>query len=260
MHTPTADQPARDRAQLAAAYDREWTTAATGQPYHAFWRWRPSARDTAEALLGPVAGRRVLELAAGAGVTTLRLARRGAAVIAVDLSRGGLRIVATRAAQLGQTAQITLLCADVQTLPLADHSVDLVTGENFLMYVESGALGAEAWRVLRPGGRAVFLEPTAHHPLIRLYRRFGSPYRGTAPHYFALTDLPRLAAPFASCTHQEFYLLAVLALPLSGRPFAFALAYRLLNALDQALFRLVPASRRLAWLTVIALETAPPTG
>ena len=78
----------RDQAALAAAYDREWSAAQTGQPYHTFWRFRPSARDAIERALGPLNGQQILELGAGDGFTTLRLARRGARVIALELSHG----------------------------------------------------------------------------------------------------------------------------------------------------------------------------
>jgi hypothetical protein len=99
----------------------------------------------------------------------------------------------------------------------------------------------------------VLLEPTAHHPLVKLYRRVGSPYRATAPRYFALTDIARLAEPFAAVRHREFYLTSVLALPLVRWPRVFGLAFRASDALDRLLWRLVPPLRRFGWLTVIEL-------
>jgi SAM-dependent methyltransferase len=241
-------------AALAAHYDREWSGPSPGQPYRAFWRIRPSARDAVDAQLGSLRGRRVLELATGSGDATLRLAGRGATVIAVELSAGGLRALESRAVAVGLAPKLVPVNADAERLPIAPASVDLVYGENFLMHVDPAAIGREVARVLKPGGRAAFLEPTAHHPLIRLYRRFRSPYRATVPRYFALGDLPRLAAPFATATHQEYYLLSVLALPLAARPLLFALVCRLLGALDQRLLRLCPPLRHFCWLTVITLE------
>jgi SAM-dependent methyltransferase len=242
-------------AAIAAHYDREWAGPSPGQPYRAFWRLRPSARDAVDAHLGPLRGRRVLELAIGSGAATLRLAGRGATVIAVELSAGGLRALESRAAEVGLAPKLAPVNADAERLPIAPASVDLVYGENFLMYVDPAAIGREAARVLKPGGRAIFLEPTAHHLLVRLYRRLGSPYRDTSPRYFALDDLPRLGAPFATLTHQEHYLLSVLALPLAAHPLLFALAFRPLDLLDRCLYRLFPALRHFCWLTVIALES-----
>jgi len=244
----------RNQAALAAAYDREWSAAQTGQPYHTFWRFHPSARDAVERALGPLRGQQILELGAGDGFTTLRLARRGARVIALELSHGGLRTIGARAASAGFAATVAPLRADAQQLPLATATVDLVYGENFLMYVDPATIGREAARVLKPGGRAIFLEPTAHHPFIRLYRRFGSPYRGTAPRYFTIADIARLGASFGTVTHEEHYLFSVLALPFAGYPFLFALAFRSLDRLDRLITRVIPALRRFGWLTVVTLD------
>lgn len=248
------DGARRDHAALATAYDREWRGTRHGQPYTHFWRCTPSARDYAEALLGPVAGRQLLELAAGAGATTLRLAEHGAWIVATELSLAGLQALGERAKQAGLAGRIARVRCDARRLPFADASFDLVTGENFLMYVDPARLGRECRRVLRPGGRAVLLEPTAHHPLVRLYRLLASPYRRTGPRYFTLGDLPDLAAPFATTTHREFYLLSVLALPLARWPRLFTDAVRLLDALDRVLIRRWPGLARLGWLTVIGLE------
>lgn len=183
----------------------------------------------------------------------MRLAGQDTTIVAAELSRGGLRTLLRRCIAANVPGKIAPLQADVQRLPLADRSVDLVYGENFLMYVDPALVGRECARVLRPGGRAILLEPTAHHPLVKLYRRLGSPYRATAPRYFALADIARLATPFASVRHQEFYLTSILALPLVRWPRAFGLAFRLLDGIDRLLWRIVPPSRRLAWLTVIEM-------
>ncbi|MFN8538047.1 MAG: class I SAM-dependent methyltransferase [Thermomicrobiales bacterium] len=183
--------------------------------------------------------------------------RKGATVIAAELSRGGLRTLVRRCgAAAGVPGTVAPLQADVQHLPLADRSVDLVYGENFLMYVDPALVGRECARVLRPGGRVVLLEPTAHHPLVKLYRRVGSPYRATAPRYFALADIARLAAPFASVRHREFYLFSVLTLPLVRWPRLFELGFRVLNGLDRLLSIAIPPLRRFGWLTVIELVAA----
>jgi ubiquinone/menaquinone biosynthesis C-methylase UbiE len=57
---------------------------------------------------------------------------------------------------------ISWLQANAAQLPLTDASVDACTGHSFLYLVDDRkAVLSEAWRVLRPGGRLVLMEPSA---------------------------------------------------------------------------------------------------
>ena len=86
----------------------------------------------------------------------VRAAHPRTRLIGVDLVAPGLRKAH------GLLPEAWLLRADVCALPLADESVDAVVSANLLEHVpdDSGAL-RELRRVLRPGGRAVVVVPTA---------------------------------------------------------------------------------------------------
>lgn len=240
------------RSGLAARYDRDWVGAPVVQPYTKFWRFPQSAADAARDALGSLQDRSVLELASGAGTTALALAAGGARVVAAELSLGGLRALA-RAAANHQRPPRGVQC-DVALLPFAARSFDLVTGENFLMHVDAAAVLAECHRVLRPGGRVVLLEPTAHHPLVRLYRRYASPYRQTAPRYLSLDTLDRAVSGFTVARVDQFYFLAVLALFVARQPSLFRAVFRALDRVDRWLVRVWPRAGRYAWLAVIVLD------
>lgn len=99
-------------------------------------------------------GADVLEVAPGPGYLALELARRGAHVTGVDISRTMVEIATRHAAESG--VQVDFQRGDVTSLPFADGSFDLVVCQaafkNFLHPVQ--ALN-EMHRVLRPGGLAV---------------------------------------------------------------------------------------------------------
>lgn len=240
------------RSDLAARYDRDWLGTPIVQPYTKFWRFPHSAADMARAAMGPLRDQRVLELAAGAGTNALALADCGAHVVATELSRGGLRALARLAANHPLPPR-GVQC-DATRLPFAARSFDLVTGENFLMHVDPAAVLAECHRVLRPGGRVVFLEPTAHHPLVRLYRRVASPYRQTRPRYLSLDSLTGAASEFRLARVDPRYFLAVLSLFVTWQPALFSWVFRVLDYADRWLFRAWPRVRRYAWLAVIVLH------
>lgn len=110
-------------------------------------------------------GMTVLEVGAGAAQCSRWLARhRGARVVATDLSRGMLRRAAAIDLAAPDHPVLPLLQVDGTVLPFADGSLDRVfTAYGVVPFVaDSGAVLAEAARVLRPGGRFVF---STSHPI-----------------------------------------------------------------------------------------------
>jgi ubiquinone/menaquinone biosynthesis C-methylase UbiE len=103
----------------------------------------------------PLRGK-VLEVGVGTGVN-LPLYRPGACVTGCDANRETLAWAARRCAR----ASTALTQADVQRLPFADGSFDVVAASLVFCSVADPARGlAEVRRVLRPGGRLVLLEHT----------------------------------------------------------------------------------------------------
>jgi SAM-dependent methyltransferase len=109
--------------------------------------------------LGDVEGLDGLELGCGAGQFGIRAAKRGASVVGLDFSANQLAQAPANMASAGVT--FPLVRGDAEELPFADASFDLV-------FCDHGAVGftdptwtvPEVARVLRPGGRFVFLGTT----------------------------------------------------------------------------------------------------
>lgn len=109
---------------------------------------RAEAAAAAVAELVPRPGR-LVDVAGGTGIVSLRLEARGHQVVVVDRILAMLRHAQPR---LPGAA----LCTDAAHLGLADASVDTVTMIWLLHLVpDAEPLVAEAARVLRPGGRLV---------------------------------------------------------------------------------------------------------
>ncbi len=164
-----ARRPVDQRESTAAQrgwWDREATDylAAHGDFLGAAdFVWGPEGLREADAgLLGDVAGRRVLEVGAGAAQCSRWLLARGAAPVALDVSAGMLR----EAARIGAESDrpVPLVQADAAALPFADGSFDLAcSAYGGVPFVDdSAAVMREVARVLRPGGRWVF---SVSHPV-----------------------------------------------------------------------------------------------
>jgi SAM-dependent methyltransferase len=117
--------------------------------------FEPYAADLAERLARrPL--RRVLEIAAGTGVVTRRLASalpESVAIVATDLNQTML----DQAAAIGTVRPVEWRQADAGTLPSADETFDAVVCQfGAMFFPDRPRAFAEARRVLRPGGVFLF--------------------------------------------------------------------------------------------------------
>lgn len=128
---------------VARRYDLTNTVLSFGQDR----RWRVATRRA----LDPKPGERVLDLAAGSGVSTVEFARTGAWCVAADFSLGMLSV--------GRKRGVPLVAADALRLPFRDGAFDAVTILFGLRNLADPGQGLrEMLRVVRPGGRLVVCE------------------------------------------------------------------------------------------------------
>lgn len=147
---------------VAAGYDRANSVMTFGFDR----RWRVTTSKALDARHGE----KVLDLAAGTGVSTAEYARGGAWCLAADFSLGMLRA--------GGHRELPMVAANALELPFAPESFDAATISLGLRnIVDVKAALAEIARVVRPGGRLVICEvSTPPNPLIRFgYRKFVLP-------------------------------------------------------------------------------------
>ncbi|UQB17824.1 bifunctional demethylmenaquinone methyltransferase/2-methoxy-6-polyprenyl-1,4-benzoquinol methylase UbiE [Clavibacter nebraskensis] len=144
--------------EVSSAYDRTNTLLSVGNDQ----LWRVATTRA----VAPVAGERILDLAAGTGTSSAALAASGAHVVAADFSEGMLEVGRRRHAG---NPRIEFVHADATDLPFDDDSFDAVTISFGLRNVVEPRKGLdELLRVLKPGGRIVICEfSTPPVPLVR---------------------------------------------------------------------------------------------
>lgn len=116
-------------------------------------------------LIGPVAGKRVLEIGCGGGQCSIAFAKQGARVTSVDVAAAQIKIARELAEQNG--VSLTLIQRDMTDLsPIASESQDIVFSANAFPYVDDLlACFREARRVLKADGRFIW---SVGHPFTHM--------------------------------------------------------------------------------------------
>lgn len=195
-------------------------------------------------------GTDALEYGCARGEKALHWARRGARVTGIDISSAAVAIANAEAERASLTARFHAM--DAERLGFADGSFDNVFGEGILHHLDLERACAEIARVLRPDGRAVFVEPLGHNPVFNLYRKLTPAMRTDDEHPLRMRDLALMRRFFERVDVHYFHIATLAAVPFRNTV-AFKPLLAVLQAFDRSLMRLLPPIRRWAWVAVIDL-------
>ncbi len=233
-------------------FNKEISTRSRRQVGRYYAVMRYSRRAYADLLRRSAAGGRVLEYGCGSGSLAFDLSPVSRNVVGIDISDLAIGKARAQASERGLT-NCHFLLMDAERMGFADDSFDLICGTGILHHLDLPRTLDEIARVLSPGGRAVFLEPLGHNPLLNLFRRLTPSLRTRDEHPLRRSDLDLMRCRFRRVGLHFWHLLAWLSLPfLPSRHY-----FRILSALDAAderLFRLTPALGPWAWYVLISLE------
>src|SRR5262245_52319056 len=127
-------------------------------------------------LLGPLSGKRIIDVGAGLGESSIYFALKGAKVTCTDLSPAMVSLVSHLAARHG--VQVDPVVAAAEDLKVASSEFDIAYVANTIHHVaDKHSLFRELRRVLKPGGVFVSIDPIRYNPLINIYRRMATAVR-----------------------------------------------------------------------------------
>lgn len=202
-------------------------------------------------------GKRILLYGCGPANEAAGLLRAGAASIAgIDISDGEIEVAWRQAREGGFEDRVDFRAGDAHQTGFPDAAFDLIIGYGVLHHLEVPRAVREVRRLLAPGGRAVFLEPLAGNPLLRLGRLLTPAARTKDEHPLTPRDWQYCAEVFPNFSHREVELTSILLMPLNlviKRSWQEALV-RYVKRLDDWLLGRFPRLRPMARMTHLILE------
>ncbi len=130
--------------------------------------WSSEVNRAAVDRLAPENGEHLLDLGAGLGPASFHAAARVGAlgsVTAIDPSRFMRAVMFARRPFRSNRRRIRIRDAVAEALPVADRSIDAVVGLNVVhLLADPESSASELARVVRPGGRILFVEEDIDDP------------------------------------------------------------------------------------------------
>lgn len=207
--------------------------------------------------IGDLQDKVILDFGCGEGWSTLAYAKRGARVYSFDLSPESVRNLVRDAAAAGISQRLYPVVMAAESLGYPANTFDLVLGVAILHHVDLDHVGPEVVRVLKPGGRALFIEPLAHNWFLQIFRWL-TPHRRTS------TEKPmtvKQIADFGQCFQQAgfrgYSLLSTLPQGLlwaTGNKWLFNWTLRFTETLDPWLLTTLPFLQRYCWSALIEVR------
>jgi SAM-dependent methyltransferase len=159
--------------------------------------------------MGDLRGKKLLDIGAGLGESSVYFALQGADVTTVDISPQMVETALKLGAQFG--VKLQGLVSGGEALNLPEAAYDIIYIANTIHHVQDRALlFVQMHRALKPGGRFFSYDPLAYNPAINVYRRMASEVRTPDESPLTVADLRLAKKYFRNVQHREFWVSSLL--------------------------------------------------
>jgi SAM-dependent methyltransferase len=157
------------------------------------------------ARMGDLRGKKLLDIGAGLGESSIYFALRGAQVTAVDISPMMIEKVVSLGKQYG--VEVEGRVSDGEVLNVPSDEYDVIYLANTIHHLQNrAALFEQMSRALKPGGFFFSYDPIAYNPVINIYRRMATGVRTPDEAPLKIGDLRLARKYFSNVGHREFWL------------------------------------------------------
>ncbi len=154
--------------------------------------------------------------------------------------------------KIKSNSNVELVVDNCEKTKFNDNTFDIVYGTGILHHLDIKLCLKEIQRILKPGGRLLFIEPLGTNPIINLYRKLTPKSRSRDEHPLVNDDFNLIQNKFGRLQVKYYGFLTLIFFPLYGSPKNSAI-FSMLKNIDQYLFK-IKFFRKLAWSVLIIAE------
>jgi 2-polyprenyl-3-methyl-5-hydroxy-6-metoxy-1,4-benzoquinol methylase len=159
--------------------------------------------------MGDLRGKKLLDIGAGLGESSVYFALQGAEVTIVDISSQMVETALSLGARFG--VKLNGIVSGGETLNLPEATYDILYIANTIHHIQDRAsLFSQMHRALKPGGKFFSYDPLAYNPAINVYRRMATRVRTPDESPLTTKDLAVAKKYFCRVGHREFWISSLL--------------------------------------------------
>ncbi len=159
--------------------------------------------------MGDLRGKKLLDIGAGLGESSVYFALHGADVTTVDISPQMIETALKLGAKFG--VKLQGLVSGGETLDFPQSQYDIIYIANTIHHVRNRAsLFTQMHRALKSGGRFFSYDPLAYNPAINIYRRMATEVRTPDEAPLTVADVQLAKNYFLHVGHREFWISSLL--------------------------------------------------
>jgi SAM-dependent methyltransferase len=159
--------------------------------------------------MGDLRAKKLLDIGAGLGESSVYFALQGAEVTTVDISSQMVQTVLALGRKFG--VELQGIVSSGESLNVTPGTYDIVYVANTIHHIhDRDRLFSQMKRALKPGGRFFSYDPLAYNPVINVYRRMATDVRTPDEAPLTTADLQLARKYFQNVEHREFWIAALL--------------------------------------------------
>ena len=148
--------------------------------------------------------------------------------------------------------EIELLVDNCEQTKFNGNNFDIVYGTGILHHLNMSMCLDEIQRILKPGGKLIFIEPLGTNPLINFYRKLTPKSRSKDEHPLVKLDFDLIEKKFTNTQVKYYGFLTLIFFPFYKSP-KNSNIFKFLKVVDQFLFKL-NIFKKFAWSVLIVAE------